>query len=174
VSVSVRPRLGGRGRGTARERPPQLVSLVQRFIIGQALMSGAIGLAYNRRNVPWLLVMVLLAVLLYLLATLVRSGTHAAWAAAVASETVLSAIGLYRFIFYGRYVGGTLLALITFGILIHPAVGRAFSAPSRRARAGFPEPALAEVRLDPAEFGESRFDEPGEQRSEPFGEGATS
>ena len=150
-----------------------LVSLVTQFIVVQAAMSGLIGLAFNRRNVPWLVVMVLLAVSLLLLAALVRSGTHAAWTAAVGSEAVLSAIGLYRFILYGRYVGGTLIALITVGIMIHPAVGRAFSAPPRRARAEFTEAAFAEPQFNRARFDAAGFDEAGEQSPEPFGEGAT-
>jgi hypothetical protein len=139
------------------------VGLVARFIIGQAAMSGLIGLAYNRRNAPWLVVMVLLAVSLFLLAAFVRSGTHAAWATALAGEAMLAVIGLYRFVFFGRYIGGTLLALAVFGVLIHPAVGRAFAAPPRRGR----------LQVAEAPFDAAPFDAAGEPTGS-FGQGAAS
>jgi hypothetical protein len=158
VGALVRSGRAGRTRRSARGRPRPLVSLVSRFILGQAVMAGVIGLAYSRRNVPWLLIMLMLAVSLCLLAIMIRSGTHTAWTVAVGFEAVLAVVGLYRFIFFGQYVGGTLLSLITFGVLMHPAVGRAFTAAPLRA------PQVAEAG----------FDELGEQPPAAFGEGTAS
>jgi hypothetical protein len=53
-------------------------------------------------------------------------------------------LGLVRFI-TSRYLGGTLLALITWGILLHPAVSRAFAAGSWRAEQGYADPVLSET-----------------------------
>jgi len=144
------------GRGSAAARPHELVSLASRLIVAQAGMTTAIGLAYSRRNMPWLLVTFMLAVSLFLLALVVRSGTHAAWVTAVAFEAFFVVIGLYRFVF-DRYLGGTLLGIVAFGALMHPAVGRAFTAlPARRREA--------------QAFADARYDDLGD--SEPLGEQA--
>jgi hypothetical protein len=158
VGASVRARRAGRARRSAGSRPHPLVSLVSRFVFGQAVMAGAIGLAYSRRNVPWLLITLMLAVSLCLLAIAIRSGTHSIWTAAVGFEAVLAVVGLYRFIFFGQYTGGLLLSMITFGVLMHPAVGRAFTAPPGRA----------------AQPAEASFEEVGEQPPAAFGEGTAS
>jgi len=100
-----------------------------------------IGAGYNRRHLPWLVAAVALAVALCGLAALVRSGTHTAWLAAITVESALVAVGLFRFA-YARYLGGTLLAMITLGTLLHPAVSRAFSAGQVPA-----EPAAAQTGL---------------------------
>jgi hypothetical protein len=69
----------------------------------------------------------MLAVAAGLLAGLVRSGSHAAWVAAVTCEATLTLVGLVR-VATGQYAGGSLLAIATLGLLVHPAVGRAFDA----------------------------------------------
>jgi hypothetical protein len=112
---------GGRG-----PNPQSLVCLASRLLIAQAGASAAIGLAYNRRNVPWLLLTVLVAVALCWLAVVIRSGSHTAWLGTVSVEGCIATVGLYRFV-YDRYLGGTLLAIITLGVLLHPAVTRAFA-----------------------------------------------
>jgi len=48
---------------------------------------------------------------------------------------VAQAAGLVR-VATGPYVGGTLLAIATLGLLVHPAVGRAFDATAGRGRPG--------------------------------------
>ena len=61
-----------------------------------------------------------------------RSGTHAAWILAIGFESAFVMFGLFRF-FTSRYLGGTLFAIVKLGVLLHPAVARAFS--------GVPQPA---------------------------------
>ncbi len=68
-----------------------------------------------------------------------RSGTHAAWTIAIAFESAFIALGLVRFI-TSRYLGGTLPGVIACGVLLHPAVARAFTASSWRADPGYPDP----------------------------------
>lgn len=100
--------------------------------MAQAGSSAAIGLAYSRRNVPWLLISLAAAAVVYVLARLVRNGGHTAWLVAITIESALVAVGLFRFAYAG-YLGGTLLAIIALGTLLHPSVARAFAlAPSLR------------------------------------------
>jgi hypothetical protein len=108
-----------------------LTSLVGRLLVAQAGASAAIGLGYSRRNMPWLVLTLIVAVALCGLAGLVRSGSHPIWLFAITVESGLAAVGLFRFA-YARYMGGTLLALITLGTLLHPAVARAFATAPRR------------------------------------------
>jgi hypothetical protein len=117
---------GGPGAGDPRVHQEAL-RLVSRLLVAQAGATAAIGLAYNRRNVPLLLLTILIALALCGLAGLIRSGSHPAWVAAMSLEACLVALGLFRFV-YDRYLGGTLLAIITLGTLLHPAVARAFAA----------------------------------------------
>ena len=112
-------------------------------MFAQAAVTSAIGLAYLRRNITWLLFVLMVAVAVALLAGLVRSGTHAAWVAAVTCESTLTLIGLVR-VSAAHYLGGTLLAIATLGVLIHPAVGRAFAAAAGRGQPGLSEPGLAQ------------------------------
>jgi hypothetical protein len=107
--------------------PQAAVSLVARLLLAQAGACAAIGVGYSRRNLPWLLLTVLVALAVCGLAALVRSGGHGTWLFAVTVESVLVAVGLFRFA-YTDYLGGTLLAIITLGTLLHPAVSRAFAA----------------------------------------------
>jgi O-antigen ligase len=120
-----------------------LVSLVSRLVVAEAGACAAIGVGYNRRHLPWLLLTVAVAVALCGLAALVRSGTHTAWLAAITVESGLVAVGLFRFA-YARYLGGTLLAIITLGTLLRPAVSRAFSAGRDRAELTVGQHSLAE------------------------------
>jgi hypothetical protein len=119
------------------------VSLVSRFLAAEAGACAAIGVGYNRRHLPWLVATVAVAVALCGLAGLVRSGTHTAWLAAITVESALVAVGLFRFAYAG-YLGGTLLAMITLGTLLHPAVSSAFTAGQVPAEAALGHPGLAE------------------------------
>lgn len=106
-----------------------LVRLVTRLIASQAAVAGAIGVFFSRRQVPSIVATVLVVILLCGLAVAARTGSHAAWVAALSAEGGYFAIGLLRFV-TTRYLGGTLFALVIAGVLIHPAVARAFgSAP---------------------------------------------
>lgn len=124
--------IASRRRNPGQSRP--FVGLAGRLLVAQAGASAAIGLGFYRRNAPWLVLAILVAVALCGLARLVRSGTHATWLAAVSVESGLVAVGLFRFA-YARYLGGTLLAIITLGTLLHPAVARAFAGAPQRHRA---------------------------------------
>lgn len=113
-----------------------ITRLVARLLLAQAGASAAIGLGYSRRNMPWLVMTLIVAVALCGLAALVRSGSHPTWLIAITLESGLAAVGLFQFA-YVRYMGGTLLALISLGTLSHPAVARAFApAPRHRGHAG--------------------------------------
>ena len=124
-------------------RSHALVSLVSRLVVAEAGACAAIGVGYNRRHLPWLLLTVAVAVALCGLAALVRSGTHTAWLAAISVESGLVAVGLFRFA-YARYLGGTLLAIVALGTLLHPQVSRAFTAGTTGAEPAVRQPGLAE------------------------------
>jgi hypothetical protein len=113
------------GRGT---QSSSLVQLVSRFYVAQAGASAAVSLSYGRRNVPSVLLAIAIAAALCGLAAIVRSGSHTAWLIAIAFESGFVTVGLFRYA-YARYLGGTLLAIIALGTLLHPAVARAFSGP---------------------------------------------
>lgn len=141
----------GHGAGSSRQRsraargqPHELVRLVSRTIMAQAGLSTAIGLAYSRRQLPSILITLMLLAALSGLAVATRSGTHTAWAVAIASESAFIAFGVVRFI-TSRYLGGTLLGVIACGVLLHPAVARAFMASAWRAGAGYAEPVTGET-----------------------------
>jgi hypothetical protein len=126
------------------EQPHELVRLVTRLIMAQAGLSAAIGLAYSRRHLPSIIITLMLVAALSGLAVATRSGTHAGWLTAVTCESAFIGFGLVRFI-TSRYLGGTLLAVIAWGVLLHPAVARVFASPPWRADQGFAEPALGET-----------------------------
>jgi hypothetical protein len=88
---------------------PAPVRLVTRLVVAQAVAAAAVGLAFSRRHLPSVLITLALVVSLCLLAFLVRSGTRAAWLAAVSFESLFFMYGVSRFVF-ARYVGGTLFA----------------------------------------------------------------
>jgi hypothetical protein len=110
-----------------RSPSPAAVGLVARLLLAQAGACAAIGVGYSRRNLPWLLLTICVALTVCGLAALVRSGGHGPWLTAITVESALVAVGLFRFA-YADYLGGTLLAIITLGTLLHPAVSRAFAA----------------------------------------------
>jgi hypothetical protein len=120
----------------SRAKPRALAELASRMLVAQAGALAAIGLGYSRRNVPWLSFTVVAAIALCGLAYLVRSGGHATWLVAVSVEAFLVALGLIRFA-YARYMGGSLLAIISLGVLLHPAVADAFARVRQREPAEF-------------------------------------
>jgi ribose/xylose/arabinose/galactoside ABC-type transport system permease subunit len=133
-------------RGQLRpDRAHPLVRLVTRLVMAQAGVAAAIGLSYSRRHVPSIIITLMLVVALLGLAALTRSGTHAAWVSAIALESAFVMFGLIRF-FSSRYLGGTLFGLVSLGVLLHPAVARAFSEVPRPAeRPGEARPALGDA-----------------------------
>ncbi len=118
---------GGSSPRPVRSEPPAAVSLIARLLLAQAGACAAIGVGYSRRNLPWLLLTIGVALVVCGLAALVRSGGHGTWLTAITVESALVAVGLFRFAYAG-YLGGTLLAIISLGTLLHPAVSRAFAA----------------------------------------------
>jgi hypothetical protein len=132
-------------RGVPGEGPDSLVRLVTRLIASQAAVAGAIGLFFTRRQLATVLVTVAIVLVLCGLALVTRTGTHAAWVAALSVEGAFVLVGLLRFV-TSRYVGGTLFAMIAVGVLVHPAVARAFGSG--------PEPG-------PETLGENPLGEPG-------------
>jgi hypothetical protein len=142
-------RMIGRPRSaTGLATPPQvLIGLVGRLLIAQSAASAAIGLGYSRRNLPWLLLTIVVALALCGLAALVRSGGQVIWQLAISAESILVAIGLFRFV-YARYMGGTLLAIVGLGTLLHPAVARAFAATPRWRGTARPRDGLADEAAD--------------------------
>ena len=128
-----------------RLRPGPLVRLVTRLITAQAAVAAAIGLSYSRRHMPSIIITLMLVAALLGLAALTRSGTHAAWGTAIGFESAFIMFGLIRFI-SSRYLGGTLFGMISLGVLLHPAVARAFSeVPTPAERPGEARPGLGEA-----------------------------
>jgi hypothetical protein len=109
-----------------RTRPEDLVALVSRLILVQAGVAAAIGLSYSRRHLPSIIITLMLVAALLGVMAAARSATHGAWVLAIAFESAFVSFGLFRFI-TSRYLGGTLLGIMTLGVLLHPAVARAFS-----------------------------------------------
>ena len=134
--------------GPKAGRTHSLVKLATRLVTAQAAAAAAIGLAYSRRHVPSVLITLMLVVALLGLAALARTGAHTAWLSAIAFESAYIMFGLIRF-FSTRYLGGTLFGIITIGVLLHPAVARAFSgAPAQGERAFGAEAALSDAGAD--------------------------
>lgn len=132
---------------TSTARRHVLVSLVSRLLFAQAGVSAALGVSYNRRNLHWMLLTVAIALAVCGLAVAVRSGGHAVWLTAISAESALVAVGLFRFA-YARYLGGTLLAIIALGTLLHPAVFRSFALVSAESPAGADEPVGADAAAE--------------------------
>jgi hypothetical protein len=107
--------------------PEALVTMVSRMLFAQAGASAAVSMSFGRRNVISVVLTVLVAVALCALAGIVRSGSHSAWLVTIAFESGFATVGLFGYL-YGRYLGGTLLAIIALGSLLHPAVARVFTA----------------------------------------------
>jgi hypothetical protein len=131
------------GRGHGGGPPHELVRLLTRLVVAQTALAAAIGLPYSRRHLPSILITLMLVAALWGLVMVVRSGTHAAWIFAIGFETAFILFGLFRF-FTSRYLGGTLLAILTLGALLHPAVARVFTTQPGHARQGFGETGLAD------------------------------
>jgi hypothetical protein len=112
--------------GGAASRPQDLVALIRRLIAVQAGLTIVLSLAFPG-GAAWLALALAISAGLAVLSGRLRSGTHAAWLTAVAAEAICLAAGLARLV-SARYLGGTLLAIVTLGALLHPAVSRAFSA----------------------------------------------
>jgi hypothetical protein len=108
-----------------------VISLVSRLLTAQAVVSGALAFVYSRDDSGWLVFAVLTALAVGGLAAWVRSASHLAWLVTLGFEGVYVAIGLALF-GYAGYLGGTLLAIITVGTLLRPAVARAFSRGQQR------------------------------------------
>jgi hypothetical protein len=148
--VSRVERAAGYGRARLAQRrgpdggpPHELVRLLTRLVVAQAALAAAIGLPYSRRHLPSIVITLMLVAALWGLVLVVRSGTHAAWIFAVGFETAFILFGLFRF-FTSRYLGGTLLAIMTLGALLHPAVARAFTGQPGPARQGGHDTGLAD------------------------------
>ena len=131
-------------RGASPDPPHQLVALVTRLVIAQTGLAAAIGLLYSRRHPASIVITLMLVAALSVLVLVVRSGTHAGWLLAVGAETAFVLFGLFRF-FTSRYLGGTLFAIIAVGMLLRPAVARAFNGPPGRPGQRLSEPGLAEA-----------------------------
>lgn len=104
-----------------------MVRLVTRMLVAQAVAGALIGLLFSRRHVPSILITLAFVAAICGLALLVRTGTHAAWLISITFEAAFFVYGLSAFVF-ARYLGGTLLSLITLGTLLHPSVASAFAA----------------------------------------------
>ena len=113
--------------------------------MAQAAVAAAIGLFFGKRHLPSILfTLAIVAVLCGLAVGEPDTGSHAVWVAALAAESALVLFGVLRFM-TARYVGGTLLAIITAAVLIHPAVARAYGSAPQRGREGLAEEALGET-----------------------------
>ncbi len=123
-----------------------LISLVGRLLVAQAGASAAIGISYTRRSTPSLVLTIIAAIAICGLAGVIRSGSQPAWLLAISVESTFVAVGLFRFA-YARYLGGTLLAIVALGTLLHPRVARAFAPPPASRAAVRDHPGLARQSL---------------------------
>jgi hypothetical protein len=126
-----------------------VVNLVSRLLVAQAAVSCAIALAYHRASGGWLLFTVVAAAAAVGLAVLVRSGSYAAWLVTLGFEACYVVIGLVTF-GYASYLGGTLLAIITVGTLLRPAVARAFSSEQGGPRQRAAEQGAGDANITPS------------------------
>jgi hypothetical protein len=121
-----------------------LVRLVTRLLVAQAAAAAAIGLFFSKRHLPSILFTLAIVAVLCGLAVASRTGSHAAWVTALAAESALVLFGVLRFM-TARYVGGTLLAIVTTAVLIHPVVARAYGSAPQQAGEGLAEEPLGET-----------------------------
>ncbi len=112
-----RPRADGRH---------ELVSLVTRLMVAQAVAAAAVGLPFSRRQLPSILITLALVAAVAVVTALVRNGGHGVWLLAISFESAFVVFGLSRFL-VARYLGGTLFGLIALVTLLQPAVARAFA-----------------------------------------------
>jgi hypothetical protein len=104
----------------------ELVSLVTRLMIAQAVAAAAVGLPFSRRHMPSILITLALVAAVLAVTALVRSGGHGVWLLAISFESAFVVFGLSRFL-VARYLGGTLFGIIALVTLLQPAVARAFA-----------------------------------------------
>ena len=104
----------------------EMVSLVTRLMVAQAVAAAAVGLPFSRRHLPSILITLALVAAVLAVTALVRSGGHGVWLLAISFESAFVVFGLSRFL-VARYVGGTLFGLIALVTLLQPAVARAFA-----------------------------------------------
>jgi hypothetical protein len=145
-------RLRSAKRAGAAGRQHELVRLVTRLVLAQAVAAAAVGFPFSRRHLPSILITLALVAVLMALTVLVRGGGHAAWLIAITFESAFVVFGLSRFL-AARYVGGTLLGIIALGTLLQPGVARAFSVGRRGAATAAGDYAAAPDRLDDAADG---------------------
>ena len=143
---------GGPEASRTEGRPHELIRLATRLIAAQAIAAAAVGLPFSRRHLPTILITLALVAALFLLAAVVRNGGHAAWLIAISAESAFVVFGLSRFL-ASRYLGGTLLGIITLGALLKPSVGRALSAARRPAAPAEADFGAAAEGLDDAQDG---------------------
>ena len=103
------------------------VRLVGRLLLAQAGAAAAVSLLFSRRNTTVVVTTVLVVMVLCLLAALAYTGAHSARTVVLGFELALIVFGLFRFFVY-RYVGGTVFAIVTAAVLMHPSVIRAYDA----------------------------------------------
>ena len=111
----------------------ELVRLTTRLVVAQAGVAAAVGLPFSRRQAWTIATTLTLVAALLVLAAVARSGTPAARNVVLLFEVFIVAIGLYRFL-SARYLGGLLFGIVISGVLLHPAVARAYGALPRRDR----------------------------------------
>ena len=104
----------------------ELVSLVTRLLVAQAVAAAAVGLPFSRRQLPSILITLALVAAVAALTALVRNGGHGVWLLAISFESAFVVFGLSRFL-VARYLGGTLFGIIALVTLLQPAVARAFA-----------------------------------------------
>ncbi len=143
---------GGPARPRTRGQQHELVQLVTRLVVAQAVAAAAVGLPFSRRQLSSVLITLALTAALLALAALVRTGGHAAWLIAITAESAFVVFGISCFL-TTRYLGGTLLGIVALGTLLQPAVSRAFSAGRRGGLPARGDYGPAPDRLDDAADG---------------------
>lgn len=109
----------------------ELVRLTTRLVAAQAGVALVVGLPFSRRQASTIAMTLTVAAALCLLAAVARTGLPTARNVVLFFEVFIAGIGLYRF-FFARYLGGTLFAIVITGVLLHPAVARAYGSLPRR------------------------------------------
>jgi hypothetical protein len=113
----------------------ELVRLTTRLVLAQAGIAAAVGLPFSRRQTSLIAMTLTLVAAVCVLAAVARAGTPTARNVVLFFEVFIVLIGLYQF-FFDRYLGGTLFAIVITGVLLHPAVARAYGVLPRRSGSG--------------------------------------
>lgn len=137
-----------RRRTWAMGRRDEMVRLVTRLLVTQAVAGTAVGLPFSRRHFSSILITLAFVAAVSAVAVLARTGTHAAWLITITFEAAFFVYGFSRFVF-DRYLGGTLFAVIALGTLLHPTVARAFAAGRAGETAAVGEDALGDAADEP-------------------------